>query len=442
MPLRASPRFRAGHGTRDAQPSPLQRDKEPAPAKAGVTFASAKAGRGTLMPYGGVPPLPAAARPPSPADGERVLAPGTTGTTHPPAALPAPIPWRRFVAAFATAVATAALALSALVVGLDPYGFRAGPGRAPAPIMDVNQRYMDPQIVRSGRYDAAVFGTSTVRLLDPRALGAAFGARFANLGFNAGSPWEQTRIADLFLRHARAPRVLLLGIDASWCEADADQDAKRRSPYAFPAWLYDADPVTDYARLLNLTSLEIATRVALHRVGLLRERVRPDGYHVFTPPEGRYDLERARAHIWQGSAGPLARVEPPVRLAADERAALAFPALSWLDALLGRVPPGAAVILALMPVHVAAQPVPGSREEAIAAECKARIAEIGARRNATVVDFRLRSPVTGDDANYWDPLHYRLPVAERIVAALRAAQETRRDAPDGFYKVLAAPTDD
>jgi hypothetical protein len=33
-------------------------------------------------------------------------------------------------------------------------------------------------------------------------------------------------------------------------------------------------------------------------------------------------------------------------------------------------------------------------------------------------------------------------VAERIVAALRAAQETRRDAPDGFYKVLAAPNDD
>jgi len=42
--------------------------------------------------------------------------------------------------------------------------------------------------VRSGRYDSAVVGTSTVRLLDPQRLGALFGARFANLGLNAGTP--------------------------------------------------------------------------------------------------------------------------------------------------------------------------------------------------------------------------------------------------------------
>ena len=72
--------------------------------------------------------------------------------------------------------------------------------------MDLNQRFMYPQIVRSGRFDAAVFGTSTVRLLDPQRLGAAFGGRFANLGMNAGTPWEQMQLADLFLRHVPRPR--------------------------------------------------------------------------------------------------------------------------------------------------------------------------------------------------------------------------------------------
>jgi len=71
--------------------------------------------------------------------------------------------------------------------------------------------------------------------------------------------------------------------------------------------------------------------------------------------------------------------------------------------------------------------------------CKAHIAAIGARRGATVVDFRRPSPVTTEDANYWDPLHYRLGLVERIVAALAAARATGRDAPDGFFRVLAAP---
>jgi hypothetical protein len=47
--------------------------------------------------------------------------------------------------------------------------------------------------------------------------------------------------------------------------------------------------------------------------------------------------------------------------------------------------------------------------------------------------------VTRDDASYWDPLHYRVGVADRIVAALREARAGRREAADGFWRVLAAP---
>src|SRR3978361_166120 len=62
------------------------------------------------------------------------------------------------------------LALVALIAALDPYGLRAAPGRPPGPIMDTNQRLSYPQIARGGRFDAAVFGSSTARLLDPDAL--------------------------------------------------------------------------------------------------------------------------------------------------------------------------------------------------------------------------------------------------------------------------------
>ena len=47
-----------------------------------------------------------------------------------------------------------------------------------------------------------------------------------------------------------------------------------------------------------------------------------------------------------------------------------------------------------MPVHVAAQAWPGTREAALEAECKARIAAIGRARGAKVIDWRIASPIT------------------------------------------------
>lgn len=329
-----------------------------------------------------------------------------------------------------TAVAVS-VALWVFIVWLDPYGLGAAPGRPATPMMDVNQRFMYPQLVRGGRFDAAVFGTSTIRLLDPRMLGGLFGARFVNLGLNAGTPWEQVQLAGLFLRHVPHPKMLIFGIDAAWCEADADAAAKRLTFRAFPAWLYDEGKSNDIFHLFTARAAELAARVALNRVGLMPERIRGDGYERFVPPESRYDVARARAHIAR---------------AAEERAAapaphpgdLSFPALAWLDQILADARPGTEVMIMFPPTHVVTLPKPDSRAAAVEAACKAKVAELGARRGAVVVDFRLASPVTTDDANYWDALHYRVGVAERLAAALKVARETRRDPADGFYRVLGA----
>ncbi len=97
----------------------------------------------------------------------------------------------------------------------------------------------------------------------------------------------------------------------------------------------------------------------------------------------------------------------------------------WLDGLLAAAPAGTRLILAFMPAHVAAQPLPGSVEAARESVCKARVSEIAARYGAALIDFRIHSAITTLDANFWDPLHYRLPVANRIVDEIARAIASR-----------------
>lgn len=346
-----------------------------------------------------------------------------------------PARWRSFASSFALAAVAVLAVLYGFVVSLDPYGVRAAPGGPASPIMDLNQRFMYPQIVRSGRFDAAIFGTSTIRLLDPVQLGETFGARFANLGLNAGTPWEQMQLADLFLRVVPNPKALILGLDVTWCEEDADR--KTLTFRTFPPWLYDENRWNDWPGLLNLTTVEIAGRLALHRLGLMPERIRLDGYEVFVPDERMYDVARARLHIYRQRLG--AAPKTPFRFTDSERAALRMPALDWLGAFLARVPRTTELTLTTTPVHINWQPQPGTRDAAVEAECKSRIAAIGHRHGAAVIDFRIPSPVTRDDANYWDEVHYRIGIAGRMVRSLAEARTTGRDAPDGFYRVLNRP---
>ena len=344
--------------------------------------------------------------------------------------------WRSFVVSFAAALVLLGSAASGFVSWLDPYGLRVKPGRAPGPLMDINQRFMYPQIARSGAYDAAVFGTSTSRLLDPRALDAAFGARFANLAMNAATPFEQTELARLFLRE-NATRAIILGLDANWCDGDADKRKLTFRP--FPPWLYRPGTPWGTIRQINWQSLATAAQVLMARLGLAKPRMRQDGFAIFTPPERSYDAARASSHI---HSGKTALDDPDEPRAASRDQALTdapMPALVWLDALLAETPPDATRLVAFMPVHAVVQGRPGTALGEREATCKARVAEIGRRRGATVVDFRLLSDVTTTDANYWDALHYRLPIADKIVAGLKTAQMAGRDDADGFFKVLAHP---
>ncbi len=335
-------------------------------------------------------------------------------------------------AVIAVTVGAAGLLWLAIAL-LDPFG--VSPLRLPIarPIMDINQRYMYPQIVRARAHDSVVIGTSTSRLLDPDALNAAFGGRFANLAMNAATAWEQTELAKLWLRQNPQPKAFIVGLDHMWCQEEGE--LQRITFRGFPEWMYDENRWNDLGHIFSMQTLEISGRLLLHQFGLMPERIRADGYAVFTPPEATYDLDRARWHIWREvPGGRISPMTPPVALSQAEAEALRFPALAWLDGLLSQVPATAFRMLAVMPVHVAAQPRPGSRQAAVAAACGERIAAIARRHGVPYVDFAIPSPITSEDANYWDPLHYRLPIAQRIIDGMKAAR-AGQNAPDGLYRL-------
>lgn len=332
--------------------------------------------------------------------------------------------WPRWLLVFALAVLMLGQIIAGFIIVMDPYGMRASARQNPRPLMDINQRYMYPQVVRSGRFEAGVFGTSTVRLLDPATLSPAFGASFANLGMNAATPWEQVQLFALFRREVARPKAIIWGIDANWCEADATTEAKRLTPRPFPPWLYDGLEGLDWRHVMNFTTLEIAVRLASHRLRMAPERIRRDGYEIFTPSDASYNLAQARSHLYRATGGRAADRSPlvtPDAITPEQRATWNFPALRWLEQELSALPQATRRMLLLTPVHAGSLPREGSIEAARSEACRAEIEAVALRQNATLVDFRFRSDVTGEDTNYWDPLHFRVGIARRIEAVLMAA---------------------
>ncbi len=340
--------------------------------------------------------------------------------------------WRDFVRIFLVTLIGVAAGVYLFILLLDPYDIVPFSLPLDRHIVSIADRYMFPQVARSRRFDSLVIGTSTSRLLDPELLDQEFHVRFANLGLYSGTAWEQQSMLDLFIRDAGSPKVLIVGLDNVWCDPQADLD--RVTPRGFPDWLYDDNPWNDYLHLFNRGTLEIAGRLIGYALGLYPERIRYDGYDVFVPPEEEYDPVRAHQDIWRTGRTPQDS-RPP--LSAAQREQLLFPALPWLDAGLARLPASTLKILAFMPVSVAAQPVPGSEAASVEDECKARIVSIARQRGAKVIDWRIVSPLTSTESNYWDSLHYRVPIATRLAKDLAAAALDGRESTDGSYRILA-----
>jgi hypothetical protein len=301
-------------------------------------------------------------------------------------------------------------------------------------LIDANQRFMYPQVVRSGRFDSLVVGTSSSKLLDPLILNEEFAARFANLSMDAATAWEQKTIANYFIDHVGKPKVIIVGVDNQWCLSNADTN--RITARGFPYFLYDEDKWNDLLFLFNSRTVEMAGRLVGVHLGLYPERSRFDGYYVFVPPDNSYDLEKARRAIWGGRERRLPDANAKPFEMYDHHDWLIYPALDWLDDLLLRTG-DALKVIAFMPAHVAHQDDAATLFGAKAAECKSRIVQIARKRGAKVIDWLYSSPLTREDSNYWDPVHYRVPVANSLAHAIGLAVRDGKPSVDGTYRILA-----
>jgi len=327
----------------------------------------------------------------------------------------------------------AAAILFVLLVG--PYGPTPFSLPIDRPAVMRAQRYAFPALVRSGRYDGFIIGTSTARPLDPQVLARAFGGQIANVSMFGSTPYEQRLTAELIAREVRPLNSFVWGLDTVWCASTASEALHKRQP--MPTWLYDGDPWNDIGYLINLSALETSFSRVMYLLGLKKLRVRTDGFLIETPPESTYDLAKARKFIWEMTKPPhdvAGRVEPGALARSPE---LKYPALKWVESILAALPADTRRVLVLQPVHIAYMPARGSNAERRINGCKAELIEIARRQNAVAVDFLFRSALTEKDENFWDYLHHRRHLAPQVMDAIIAGATDGR--PTDISVVLHPP---
>jgi hypothetical protein len=315
--------------------------------------------------------------------------------------------WRRFLLTLLTSFALFAAICYGFILVLDPYqNVPFSPALPRAPVAQ-NQRYAYPALARDRDFDSAIVGTSMIRLLKPARLDARLDARFVNLAMNSATAYEQVQMNALFLRHHPAPKVMIYALDDSWCRAT--EEAERYTFREFPEFMFDEKRWNDLRYLFNDKALENAVRM----FELLRGRREPkygsDGYFDFTRDFGAYDLDRTRQRIYGGTIPPAPL--PVVDLEPKVEDVPRMANLELLPSLLEAPPPATRVVLLIPPMHV--WHVQGNA--AGYRECKRQALSIATRRpNILVLDYLLDGPITREDRNYWDAIHYDDFVAERI----------------------------
>lgn len=313
------------------------------------------------------------------------------------------------------------LAICAIfIIIANPYRNLPFDGLNNRPMIEINQRFMYPPLARDTQFNSAIFGTSTSRLLQPLILNNLFNARFAQLSMNSGTAYEQSRLLDLFIRHHPNTKNILIGLDVVWCTTNANYPkfTKRQ----FPEWMYDENPWNDLLYFFNGKSLELSTRILSHYLGLENTRYNSDGYKNFLPTNDDYNKQKVLQNLY-GSDQPK-----PIKFwqfSENELSEYQFPVHNLMSEILNKVSNQTNIILFFVPYH--AYHVFGDTKKATAQRyqaCKSKIVQITAdKKNVAVYDFMFPSDITKNDLHYWDPLHYRIELADNLAEMIYHGQQ-------------------
>ena len=330
---------------------------------------------------------------------------------------------------FAATAAGLGVAIYLFIVTVDPWDMLPlSPPLARVPI-STNARFSMPSLASSSDFDSAIIGTSTSRLLRPDRLDQALGARFVNLSMNSATPWEQGQMLALFGRHHPSPKAIVVGLDSAWCLAPSGERTLTGRP--FPEWMYTGSPWRGYLHMANLYALQEAANQFMLLIHAKRQRYGSDGYTNFLPAEDRYDPKRVDRSFAEWD-------RPQTKPVGSE--AVDAPALAILADRFRLLPAPTLKILYLPPISDEQLGANGSLDAAKWASCRmaaTRVAE--ATPNTVLVDFAYPNSITSTRSSFWDPVHYRAPVAERVMRALAHAALTGEPAAGDIDRVLVGP---
>lgn len=338
-----------------------------------------------------------------------------------------PAAWSRFLRRLLGTAVGLCVAVYTFIVLVDPWGVLPLSIPAERPPISTNARYAFPGLARSPRFDSAIIGSSTTRVFVPDVLNAALGTRFVNLSMNAASPYEQTRILEVFLRNHPRAAVVIHGIDLVWCSPG---EPPRYSPRPFPESFYEASPWPAYREMLSVYALNEAVAQFAVLTGIRRPRYGRDGYTRYLPQESQYDPARALAQLRPITWDTPGRAAPPA-------SPIRFQGVEFIQSSLQAMGPDTRAVLAFMPLHLGTQPDPSTPGGTILADCKRQMADaVRARRNTILLDFMRPSPITREATHYWDEKHFRDAIRDRITTILiEAARGMPGPSPD--FEVLS-----
>ena len=328
-------------------------------------------------------------------------------------------PWRRFFRLTVGAAAVVAGVVYAFVVLVDPFdSLPLSPPLNRVPVAS-NQRFAFPTLARSQRFDSAVFGTSSSRLLRPEVMNPLFAARFANLAMNDATVYEQSRLFGVFARAHAEAKLVMVGLDYRWCVTGPDFE--RLTFRTFPEWMYQDNPWRGYGEMFNSYAIQSAGQLFGILIGVKTPDQGRDGFTSFVPPDHTYDPARALGHL---------RASHPAVPVGDRNGPSAdwiYPAMPVLRDMLAALPVATRKILFFIPYHHRMLTPPGSPGAMVWDECRRRVVMAAAgAANTVVVDFMRLSPITSADDHYWDGIHYRIGIADRLARDMAAAARGER----------------
>ena len=360
--------------------------------------------------------------------------------------------WNKFLKLL-MGVTISALALLYLWVYLvdayDIFMFSADASRSP---VSSKRRHFNPGIARNPSFDSFIMGTSTVMLLKPQHLNQLLDAKIANLSLPAGSPYEQLRMAALFIEYHDKLNLVIVSIDDVWCSIDGVGkyvDVHNKGlveERRIQEWMY-ASGFWQQLPPLNKRIIKDSRRQLSNILGFRSFPYDADGYADFTRQFAEeLDQAQIQKKLYANAETKIKEsLQAAVKVTEAEIKSWKFPDLIKLKDWLSSLPPSTRKILLFPPHHYYGQAQAGSKDKLSWDECKKRVTDIGLTvPQLTVVDFMFKSSITTNDNNYWDPMHYTVAIADKIEQTLgdivmKQPMDDKTYTIDPYFKILTQP---